>query len=158
MFRDPSICRADRGYGVRVRRRSVAERAAFIPAVIGPAVGALFLFAPIQGYCMTSLTGAPSPGAATQGPTTCRSEALWQRQPIFPMPFFAVLVWSLAPVLVYYGVRLRLGGARRTGTALVVAGVLLECTVLISFGAAPLFVPTVLLPLVITTVVALKRS
>ena len=141
-----------------MRRRSVAERAAFIPAVIGPAVGALFLFAPIQGYCMTTLTGAPSSGAATPGPTTCGSAALWQQQAIFPMPFFAVLVWSLAPVLVYYGIRLRLGGARRTGTAVVVAGVLLECTVLISFGAAPFFVPTVLLPLAITTVIALKRS
>ena len=141
-----------------MRRRSVAERAAFIPAIIGPAVGALFLFAPIQGYCMTSLTGAPPPATATQGPTTCGSEALWQRQAIFPMPFFAVLVWSLAPVLVYYGIRLRLGGDRRIGTALVVAGLVLECTVLISFGAAPFFVPTVVLPLAITTAIALKRS
>ena len=141
-----------------MRRRSVAERAAFIPAVIGPAVGALFLFAPIQFYCMTSITGAPPPAAPTQGPTTCGSQALWQQQAIFPMPFFAVLVWSLAPVLVYYGIRLRLGGARRTGTALVLAGVLLECTVLISFGAAPYFVPTLLLPLAITTTIALKRS
>ena len=74
------------------------------------------------------------------------------------MPFFAVLVWSLAPVLVYYGVRLRLGGRRPVGTALVVAGLVLESTVLISFGAAPFFVPTVLLPLAITTTFALKRS
>ena len=144
-------------YGVRVRR-SVAERAAFIPAVIGPVFGALFLFAPIQGYCMTTLTSAPSSGATASGTTTCGSRALWQQQTIFPLPFFWVLVWSLAPVLVYYGIRLRVRGARRPGTALVVAGVLLECTVLISFGAAPLFVPTVLLPLAITTVIALKRS
>jgi len=141
-----------------MRRRSVAERAAFIPAVIGPAVGALFLFAPIQSYCMTSITGAPPPAAATQGPTTCGSQALWQQQAIFPMPFFAVLVWSVAPVLVYYGIRLRLGGARRIGTAVVVAGLVLESTVLISFGAAPIFAPTVLLPLAITTAIALKRS
>ena len=148
---------------MRVRRRSIAERAAFIPAVIGPAVGALFLFAPIQGYCMTSIRATPPPPGATPGPptqglTTCGSEALWQRQAIFPMPFFAVLVWSLAPVLVYYGIRLRVDGDRAIGTALVVAGLLLECTVLISFGAAPFFVPTVLLPLAITTLIALKRS
>ena len=74
------------------------------------------------------------------------------------MPFFAVLVWALAPVVVYYGVRLRVRGKRSVGTALVVAGLLLECTVLISFGAAPFFVPTVLLPLAITTTIALKRS
>ena len=158
MFRDPCIGLAGRGYGVGMRRRSVAERAAFIPAVIGPAVGALFLFAPIQGYCTMSITSAPPPAAATQGPTICGSAALWQQQAIFPMPFFAVLVWSLAPVIVYCGVRLRLSGDRRVGTALVVAGLILECTVLISFGAAPLFVPTVLLPLAITTTIALKRS
>ena len=74
------------------------------------------------------------------------------------MPFLAVLVWSVAPVLVYLGIRLRLQGNRAIGTAVVVAGFLLECTVLISFGAAPLFVPTVLLPLAITTTIALRRS
>ena len=107
---------------------------------------------------MTSITGTSGPGAPIQGPTTCGSQALWQQQAIFPMPFFAVLVWSLAPVLVYYGVRLRLGRHRRVGTALIIAGLVLECTVLISFGAAPYFVPTVLLPLAITTAIALKRS
>ena len=147
-----------------MRRRSVAERAAFIPAVIGPVVGALFLFAPIQGYCMMgSITATPPPPGATPGPpsqgtSSCGSEALWQQQAIFPMPFFAVLVWSLAPVLVYYGIRLRLGRDPRIGTALVIAGLVLECTVLISFGAAPFFVPTVLLPLAIATAIALKRS
>jgi hypothetical protein len=74
------------------------------------------------------------------------------------MPFFAVLVWSLAPVLVYLGVLLRLRGDRGIGTALVIAGLLLESTVLISFGAAPMFVPAVLLPLLITTTIALRRS
>ena len=74
------------------------------------------------------------------------------------MPFFAVLVWSLAPVVVYIGILLRLRGQRTAGTALVVTGLLLESTVLISFGAAPFFVPLVLLPLAITTTVALKRS
>ena len=119
-------------------------------------VGALFLFAPIQGYCITSITSTT--GAATAGPATCGSEALWQRQAIFPLPFFAVLVWSLAPVVVYWGIRERIGGHRRVGTALVIAGLVLECSVLISFGGAPYFVPTVLLPLAITTIVALKRS
>jgi hypothetical protein len=44
------------------------------------------------------------------------------------------------------------------GTALVVAGLLLESTVLSSFGAAPYFVPLVVLPLAITTTIALRRS
>jgi hypothetical protein len=144
--------------------RPVAQRAAFVSAVIGPVLGALFLFAPIRGLCSSTIIATPAPpGAtpgpsATAGPTTCGTEALWQRQEIFPMPFFAVLVWSLAPVVVYIGILLRLRGQRAAGTALVVTGLLLECTVLISFGAAPFFVPLVLLPLAITTTVALKRS
>ena len=145
-----------------MRTRAVAERAAFVSAAIGVALGALFLFAPIHGSCMTTITGTGPPPGATPGPyagvTTCGAEALWQRQALFPMPFFAVLVWSLAPLVVYYGVRLRARGERGTGTALAIAGLLLECTVLISFGAAPFFVPFVLLPLAITTTIALKRS
>jgi uncharacterized membrane protein YoaK (UPF0700 family) len=124
-------------------------------------LGALFLFAPIHGYCMSSVTATPAPPGATAGPpaapiSTCGVEALWQRQPIFPMPFFAVLLWSLAPRFVYLGVRLRAGGERHTGTALAIAGFLVECTVLISFGAAPYFVPFVLPPLVITMALAFR--
>jgi hypothetical protein len=146
-----------------VPERPIAQRAAFISAVIGPVIGALFLFAPIHGSCISTITGpgpqvGSTPDPATVGPTTCFVEALWQRQQLFPMPFFAVLIWSLAPVVVFYGILLRLRGSRSRGTALVIAGLLLECTVLISFGAAPMFVPTVLLPLAITTTIALRRS
>jgi hypothetical protein len=88
----------------------------------------------------------------------CAKEALWQRQPIFPMPFIAVLVWSLAPVIVYLGIIRRLRGKRASGTALLVTGLVLELSVLLSFGAAPFFVPLVLLPLAVTTTFALKRS
>ena len=145
-------------------KRSVAERAAFVSAAIGPLAGALFLFAPVQGYCMTSISETARPAGATPGPPAtagpevCAAEALWQRQEIFPMPFFAVLVWSLAPLVVYFGVRLRLRGQRAAGTALAILGLVLESTVLVSFGAAPFFVPIVWLPLVITTVIALKGS
>jgi hypothetical protein len=146
-----------------MRTTGVAQRAAFVSAALGIAMGVLFLFAPIQGYCISTITATPPPPGATAGPpsvgvTTCGSEALWQRQPIFPMPFFAVLVWSLAPLVTYYGVRLRLAGERTTGAALAIAGLLLEGSVLVSFGAAPFFVPFVLLPLALTTTIALKRS
>jgi hypothetical protein len=141
----------------------VAQRAAFISAALGPLIGALFLFAPIHGGCTSTITATPPPPSATAGApptpvTTCTNEALWQRQEIFPMPFLAVLIWSLAPVIVYLGIILRLQGGRESGTALVVLGLALECTALISFGAAPFFVPLVLLPLAITTTVALRRS
>ena len=144
-------------------RTPVAQQAAFISAALGLAIGALFLFAPIQGGCTTSITATPPPPGATAGPpspsvTTCTNQALWQRQEIFPMPFLAVLIWSLAPVIVYVGIVLRLRGERASGTALVVLGLFLVCTVLISFGAAPFFVPLVLLPLALTTAYALRRS
>jgi hypothetical protein len=42
--------------------------------------------------------------------------------------------------------------------ALVVVGLFLEYTVLISFVAAPFFAPLVLLPLAITTSFAMRRS
>jgi len=147
-----------------VSKRPVAQRAAFLSAAIGPLIGALFLFAPLQGGCTTTISATAPPRGATAGPvlsqpvTTCRNEALWQRQEIFPMPFVAVLVWSLAPMIVYVGITLRLRGERGRGTALVVLGLILECTVLLSFGAAPFFVPLVLLPLAITTTFALGHS
>jgi hypothetical protein len=42
------------------------------------------------------------------------------------------------------------------GTALIIFALVLEATVLISFGAAPFFAPFVLLPLVISTALALS--
>src|SRR6185369_10109212 len=123
----PRFCVA-RPWRYVAHMRPVAQRAAFVSAIIGPVLGALFLFAPIQGYCASTVTAfatPPAPGstpgpATTGGPAVCGSEALWQRQAIFPMPFFAVLVWSLAPVLVYVGILMRLRGQRGAGTALVV--------------------------------------
>jgi len=144
-----------------MRPHTLAERAAFVSAAIGIAVGLLFLFAPIQGYCMSSASATAPPLGATPGPPVtfgpqvCGSEALWQRQPIFPMPFFAVLVWSLAPAIAYVGVRLRVRGERVTGTGLMVAGVLLAFSSIISFGAGPFFLPFVFLPTLVTTAIAL---
>jgi hypothetical protein len=133
-------------------------------AILGIALGAAFLFAPIHGFCTSSAVAtAASPGAtpgppATFGPQVCGTEALWQRQPIFPMPFFAVLVWSLAPSVSYVGARLRAAGNESPATLLMVSGLVLEATVLISFGAAPFFVPFVFLPLLIATVLAFATS
>ncbi len=136
----------------------------FVCAVLGVVLGVAFLFAPIHGICTSSvsLTAPPlgsTPGPpATFGPQVCGTEALWQRQPIFPLPFFAVVVWSLAPVLSYYGVRLRASGVVSVGTLVVVIGLVLEATVMISWGAAPFFVPFVFVPLLIATVLAFATS
>ena len=142
------------GYGQFVPRRRLAERAAFVTAVLGVTMGVLFLFAPIQGSCRVTATSTVPGKLATPGPTNCERTSLFQSQPIWPLPFLAVAVWSVAPLICYIGVRRRMAG-QSGGTRLIVVALLLEATVLISFGAAPFFAPFVLLPLLITTAIAL---
>ena len=142
------------GYGEVVPGRRLPERAAFVAAVLGIAMGLLFLFAPIQGGCRVTATSTVPGQIATPGPTICTNESLVQRQSIWPLPFLAVAVWSVAPLLSYVGVRRRMAG--QGSTPLIVLALMLEATVLISFGAAPFFAPFVLLPLVISTALALS--
>jgi hypothetical protein len=123
-------------------------------AVLGVAMGVMFLFAPIQGYCRMEATSARPGVPATPGPTICGQQSLIEAQTVWPMPFLAIAVWSLAPLIGYIGVRRRMAG-QGGGNALIVLGLVLEATVLISFGAAPFFAPFVLLPLLITTAIAL---
>lgn len=145
-----------------MRRPTLGQRATFVSAAIGIIIGVLFLFAPIHGYCMSSASQtAPPPGMtaapATFGPQVCGVQALWQYQPVFPMPFFAVLIWSLAPSLGYLGVRMRTSsGDPGPGTLLLVLGLVVEATVLISIGAAPFFVPFVFVPQLVATAIALR--
>lgn len=117
-------------------------------------MGLLFLFAPLQGYCMTTVTSTVPGATATPGPTICGRQSLVQAQPVWPLPLLAIVLWSIAPLISYMGVRRRMAG-ESGGTALIAVALLLEATVLISFGAAPFFVPYVLLPLVISTAIAL---
>ncbi|MGH2492546.1 MAG: hypothetical protein ACRDF9_13695 [Candidatus Limnocylindria bacterium] len=134
--------------------RRLAERAAFVSAALGVAMGLLFLFAPIQGSCTTAATTTQPGVPATLGPTVCGHESLVERQAIWPLPFLAVAVWSVAPLVGYAGVRRKMAG-QSNGTALIVLALLLEATVLMSFGAAPFFASFVLLPLLITSAIAL---
>ena len=142
------------GYVEVVPGRRLPERAAFVTAVLGVSMGLLFLFAPIQGSCRVTATSTAPGQIATPGPTICERTSIFESQPIWPLPFLAVAVWSVAPLLSYVGVRRRMAG--QGGTALIVLALLLEATVLISFGAAPFFAPFVLLPLVISTALALS--
>lgn len=125
-------------------------------AALGLSMGALFLFAPMQGYCKMEITGTPG-SPATPGPTICGRQSLIEAQPVWPMPLLAILVWSSAPLLAYAGVRRKLT-RQAGGTALILFALLAEGTVLVSFGAAPFFAPFVLLPLLITTAIALASS
>lgn len=118
-------------------------------------MGLLFLFAPIQGYCRTEVSSSVPGVPATPGPTVCGQQSLVQAQAVWPMPFLAISVWSLAPLISYVGVRRRIAG-QTDGAALILLALALEASVLASFGAAPFFAPFVLLPLVITTALALS--
>jgi len=142
------------GYGEVVPGRRLSERAAFVAALLGVAMGLLFLFAPIHGGCMTTASFAPGQ-IATPAQTVCSNQSLVERQAIWPLPFLAVVVWSVAPVIGYIGVRRKMAGGE-SGTALIILALVLEASVLISFGAAPFFVPLVLLPLVVSTGLALS--
>ncbi|HJW50191.1 MAG TPA: hypothetical protein VJ726_12315 [Candidatus Limnocylindria bacterium] len=135
--------------------RRLPERAAFVAAVLGVAMGLLFLFAPIPGSCRVTATSTVPGQIATLGPTICTRESLVALQRIWPLPFLAVAVWSVAPLISYVGVRRKMAG-QSSGTALIILALVLEATVLISFGAAPFFAPFVLLPLVISTALALS--
>jgi hypothetical protein len=136
----------------------VARFASTLAAALGIAIGLFMLFGPTYTGCRIEMTAPPTPGAiATQSPLVCGTKSLVEVQPIWPMPLLAILGWSLAPVVSLVGVRRAL--ARRSpGLALVVAAVLVECTVVISFGAAPLYVPFVLLPLLVSAVLAARAA
>ncbi len=87
----------------------------------------------------------------------CQSYSLVQVQPVWPMPLLAIAVWSLAPSVTAIGLVRRLR-ARGSGMPWITAGLVAECTVLISFGAAPFFVPFVLLPLLIVTALGVAAT
>ncbi len=139
----------------RVKRLGVI--AAIFVAGLGIVMGLAFLFAPLGTGCSVSVGAGVGVGVTTSGPEVCRSYSLVQTQPIWPMPLIAIIVWSVAPSLTAVGLIQRLRG-RATGAAWIAAGLIAEGTVLISFGAAPLFVPLVLLPLVGATVLGLTAS
>ena len=137
--------------------KRIGITAAAVVAGLGIVVGLVFLFAPFGTGC--SVTATPSvPGViATPSPEICQSYNLVQVQPVWPMPLLAIVVWSLAPSVTAIGLIRRLRG-RASGKALIISGLIAEGTVLISFGAAPLFVPLVLLPLAVVTALGLTAS
>lgn len=130
--------------------KRVAQGAAIAVAALGIVAGVLFLFAPIGTGCSVTATTSVPGTVATPGPQVCQSYSLVQTQSVWPMPLLAIAVWSLAPSVAAAGLIGRLR-ARGRGTPWIVGGLVAEFTVLISFGAAPFFVPVVLLPLLIVT-------
>ena len=136
----------------------LARFASTLAAALGIAIGLFMLFGPTYTGCSIQMSAPTAPGAiATQGPLVCGTKSLVEVQPVWPMPLLAILVWSLAPTVALVGVRRALAG-RGPGLALVVIALVVECTVVISFGAAPLYVPFVLFPLVLSAELARRAA
>jgi len=75
---------------------------------------------------------------------------MWELQGFsgFPEPYLFIVVWSLAPILGFaaaWFVRKRRARLWLSGVALAI-----EASVLISFGAAPFYLPLVFPPVLIT--------
>ena len=118
----------------------------------GIATGIYLVFGPTYTSCQSPTITA---NGATIGTEVCHTGSMWQLQGLsgFPAPYGFILLWSLAPLLAFTAAWL----APRPGPRIVFGSLALviEVSVLISFGAAPLFVPLVLTPVVITFVALL---
>lgn len=118
----------------------------------GIATGIYLVFGPTYTACQSPTI---TTNGATIGTEVCHTESMWQLQGLsgFPAPYAFIVLWSLAPLLAFAAAWL----ASRPGPRIVFGSLALviEASVLISFGAAPLFVPLVLLPVLITFVALL---
>ena len=133
-------------------RFRVARVAAIVTAGLGIATGLALVYAPLGTSCtVTAVPAAPGEPAVSSAPMRCTPSRLIDHQKEWwPLPGIALFVWSLAPLLAVAGI-----WSRRLW--LVTLALVLETTVVISFGAGPLYVPLVLAPLALTWVLA-RRS
>ena len=128
-----------------------ARVAAVVTAVLGVATGIALVFAPLGSRCTATTSARPGEPASLE-PMRCEPSRLFDVQSEWwPMPALALIVWSAAPLLAVVGV-----WTHRMW--LVTAALVVEATVIISFGAAPLYVPFVLLPLLATWILARRRA
>jgi hypothetical protein len=132
-------------------RSRVARVAALVTVFLGVATGLFFVYGPTGTRC--TITGVARPGEpVVTSPQRCETTRMIDVQgQWWPMPGVALIVWSLAPVLAVAGV----WSARLWLVTLALA---MEATVLISFGAGPLYIPFVLLPLAITWFIARRAA
>jgi hypothetical protein len=119
--------------------------------VAGIGAGLYLVFGPTYTGCRSPII--TSTGAVI-GHEVCRQASMWELQGVsgFPAPYLFIVVWSLAPILGLaaawfvrkHGVRLWLSGL----------ALAMEASVVISFGAAPFYLPLTF-PLVLVTFLAL---
>ena len=123
--------------------------AALITAALGLFSGAFVLFGPTYTRCSFATIGQTGIGqpVVTLSPARCDTMSLVAAQSVWPMPVLALAFWSLVPLVGVVGVW--------SGRLWLVALALIaELTSIISFGAAPYFIPYVAAPLAITWLLA----
>jgi len=125
--------------------------------VTGFAAGLFLVFGPTYTGCQSPVITA---SGAVIGNEVCRQASMWELQGLsgFPAPYLFIVVWSLAPFLGFAAAWF----VGEHGTRLWLSGVALaiEASVVISFGAAPFYLPLVFPPVLITflALLTLPRS
>ena len=114
--------------------------------VTGIGTGLLLVLGPTYTGCQSPVITA---SGAVIGSEVCRQASMWELQGLsgFPAPYLFIVVWSLAPFLGFAAAWF----VREHGTRLWLSGVALaiEASVVISFGAAPFYLPLVFPPVLI---------
>jgi hypothetical protein len=115
--------------------------------VTGIGAGLYLVFGPTYVGCRSPII--TSTGAVI-GREVCHQASMWELQGFsgFPAPYLFIIIWSLAPILGFVAAWfVPEHGARRWLGGLALA---IEASVLISFGAAPFYLPLVFPPVLIT--------
>ncbi len=115
--------------------------------VTGIAAGLYLVLGPTYAGCQSPVI--TSTGAVV-GREVCRQASMWELQGFsgFPAPYLFIAVWSLAPILGFAAAWL--AATYRTRRWLSGLALAIEASVLISFGAAPFYLPLVFPPVLIT--------
>jgi hypothetical protein len=125
----------------------IARVASVVTAAIGIAVGGYVLFGATVERCSFATIGQTGIGQPVQTlePARCETLSLVQSQPVWPMPFLAITVWSLVPLLAVVG-------AWRGRSSFVLVALLVECTAIASFAVGGYYVLYVAVPLLVVWV------
>jgi hypothetical protein len=115
--------------------------------VTGIGAGLYLVFGPTYAGCQSPVI--TSTGDVI-GREVCRQASMWELQGLsgFPAPYLFIAVWSLAPIVGFVAAWF----VREHGARLWLSGLALgiEASVMISFGAAPFYLPLVFPPVLIT--------
>jgi hypothetical protein len=125
----------------------IARVASILAVLAGIVAGIFLVFGPTYTGCRSPTIYATGEVIGTE---TCRTASMWELQGFsgFPAAYGFILLWSLAPLLSLIAAWLVTHGPERIILASLALAI--DASVLISFGAAPLYLPLVL-PLVFIT-------